>query len=121
MAFSEQTVFHRYLEADNLTPCAGTVEFTLSVEMTNGGVTLMAGTGVTAQLDASGNVSQSLVSTQDPTTQTQGTPVWRCDERIVGSPVNPWFFVLPPGPGTVDLGTLMPNYNPLNPNSPEAG
>ena len=128
MAFTQQTLFHRYMNADG-TPAAGSIEFTLSEAMSNGGITITPGSHISAPLDASGNVSSVanasaavLTSTQDPGTQSQGVPTWRCDERISGAPVRTWFFELPPGPATVDLQTYMPSNNPLQAGAPiEAG
>lgn len=106
MAFSCQTV------TGSFPGQSGSVTFTLTEEISNAGMTLVAGVQRVAALDASGNVSAVLTSTLDPGTASQGNPSWRCDERLVGLPETSWFFSLPPGPGTVDLSTLRPQYDP---------
>ena len=120
MAFTSQLITHKYLNSD-LTPASGSIEFSLQIAMSNSGVTLTPGSHISAALDASGNVTGSagigvsLTSTQDAGTISQGTPLWRCDERVTGAPDRTWFFSLPPGPGTVDLESLMPENNPATP------
>lgn len=106
MSFSYSTVEHTFLNADG-TPASGTLEFTLEQTLTNGNVTMCAGTHVTAQLDASGNLSQSLVSTQDPDTYSQGLAQWRSDERINGAPIRTTYLQVPSGGMSVDYGALI--------------
>lgn len=126
MPFTSQLITHRYLNSD-LTPASGNIEFSLTISMSNSGVTLTPGSYITASLDASGNVTGSagvgvsLTSTQDQGTISQGVPRWKCDERISGCPIRTFYFELPPGPGTIDLETLMPDNNVEQSTPIEAG
>jgi hypothetical protein len=106
MTFSTATLTHSFVNADG-SPASGLVEFTLQQTMTNGSVTMAASTHVTAALDASGNMSQTLTSTQDPGTFSQGLAVWRADERVAGAPVRSSSFAVPSGGVSVDYGTLI--------------
>jgi hypothetical protein len=108
MAFTQTTVTHTFENADG-TPASGSLTFTLLARMTNGSTTIVPAE-IPANLDGSGHLSQSLTSNQDPTTLPQNVQ-WRVDFRItaVGSPVTEAFYItVPPGPGTVDLGSLLP-------------
>lgn len=108
MAFSACHISHTYLGAD-LTPAVGSLEWTLEAAMTNDGVTLVPGTSLNVTLDPNGAVSFSLTSTEDPDTKTQGTPLWRCDERIVGAPPRTWTCEVPSGGVSIDLAELLPD------------
>lgn len=112
MPFTHATISHQFINADG-TPASGSLEFTLETALTNGSVTLVTGTHVSASLDASGNVSQQLTSTSDVGTFSQGDALWRCDQRITGQPApSPFSFAVPSGGVSVDLGTLMPFATP---------
>lgn len=108
MAFTTQTITHTFENADG-TAASGSLTFTLLGRMTNGSTTLIPAE-LTANLDGSGHLSQVLTSNQDAGTLPQDVQ-WRVDFRITaaGSPVTESFFItVPPGPGTTDLGTLLP-------------
>ena len=111
MSLTYSTVTHQYQNADQ-TPASGTVEFTLSEAITNGSVTLVPGTHLSSQLDASGNLSQRLASTLDTGTISEGLAQWRVDERIAGAGVRSYDIAVPSGGVTVDLGALMPFSTP---------
>jgi hypothetical protein len=106
VAFSFATLTHSFVNADG-SPASGSVEFTLQQTMTNGSVTMVASTHITAALDASGNMSQVLTSTLDPGTFCQGLAVWRADERVAGAPVRSLSFAVPSGGVSVDYGALI--------------
>jgi hypothetical protein len=109
VSFSQTTVTHVFEGADG-SAASGSVTFTLTERMTQSGITILPAE-ITANLDASGHISQALTSNQDPGTIPQNAQ-WRVDWRIssaTGSPVTESFFItVPPGPGTVDLGSLLP-------------
>ena len=109
MAFTTRTITHTFQGADG-SAATGSVTFRLTKRMTNGTVSILPAE-ITANLDASGNLSQVLTSNQD-----QGTfPLdaqWEIDWRMAsasGSPVTETFYItVPPGPGSSDLGILLP-------------
>lgn len=108
MSFTTRTITHTFENADG-TPASGSITFTLLGRMTNGSTTIVPAE-ITASLDGSGNLSQSLTSNQDSGTLPQDVQ-WRVDFRITatGSPVTETFtIVVPPGPGSTDLGSLLP-------------
>lgn len=109
MAFTEATVTHTFKNADG-TPASGSIIFTLSERMTNGGVTIVPAT-VTANLNAEGKLSQKLTANNDTTTTPQHAR-WRVDFHIIGEPEPPmpleYFITVPTGGGEVDLGGLLP-------------
>jgi hypothetical protein len=74
--------------------------------MTNGGTSIVP-MEVTANLDSTGHLSQALTSNLDPGTTPQNT-TWNMTMRILGSQQEELSFQIPVGPGTVDLGTLLP-------------
>jgi len=103
--FSAATITHTFENADG-TPASGSVTFTLTGRMTNG-TTTMVPASVTANLNASGQMSQVLTSNVDPGTTPQDTQ-WRVDLRIQGAKEESFFIVVPSGGGSVDLGSLLP-------------
>lgn len=105
MSFTITTVTHTFVNADQ-TPASGALVFSLSKRITNGPTTVVPAS-VTANLDASGNLSQALTSNADAGTIPQDSE-WRVDFRILGSPVETFFITVPSGAGTVDLGSLLP-------------
>jgi hypothetical protein len=104
--FTHSTVTHVFQNADG-TAASGSVEFTLEQSMTNGGVTIVASTHVSAMLDGSGNLIQQLVSTEDPDTFSQGVALWRADERIAGAPSRTHTFAIASGGISLDYGNLI--------------
>ena len=105
MSFTQTTVTHSVLNADQ-TPASGSIEFTLSKRVTNGSTTIVPAS-ITANLNSSGQLSQALTSNVDAAT----VPVdsqWRVDFRILGAQQETFWVVIPVGPGTVDLGSLLP-------------
>lgn len=106
MAFTTRTITHTFVNADG-TPASGSVEFTLTKRMTNGGVTIVPAK-ITAPLDTEGKISQSLTVNTDVDTIPQDAS-WRVDWRIMGSPMpESYFITVAPGEGSVDLGSLLP-------------
>lgn len=105
MSFSTSTVVGAYIAADG-TPGYGEVQFTLQQAISNGAVTLAAGTTCTKKLDASGNLTQQLVSTADQGTAPQGG-LWRFDERINGES-RTFFGPVPSGGVSVTIESLSP-------------
>jgi hypothetical protein len=74
--------------------------------MTNGSTTIIPAE-ITANLNASGQLSQSLTSNVDALTVPQSTE-WAVDFRILGASQETFSITVPPGPGPVDLGSLLP-------------
>lgn len=64
MSFSAATITHSFENADG-TPASGTITFALTDIMTNGTISIVPAE-ISKQLDASGNLSQSLTSNLDP-------------------------------------------------------
>lgn len=104
MAFTSATVSHSVSNAD-LTAASGSIEFTLTKRMTNGTTTIVPAS-ITANLSASGQLSQLLTANNDAGT-TPGDAMWRVDFRILGAQQETFFITVPSGGGTVDLGTLL--------------
>lgn len=110
MSLTQSTIAHTFINADG-SPCVGQVEFTLTKGITSG-TTTVAPVSVTAVLDGSGDLSQSLVSNLDSGT----SPVdsyWRVDLRLASTQPQTYFIQVPVGSSstpypTVDLGTLLP-------------
>ena len=105
MAFTQSTITHTFLNADQ-TPASGSVELTLTKRITNGSTTLVPAS-ITANLNVSGQLSQSVTSNVDSATIPTDSQ-WRVDLRLLGAPVETFFVTVPVGPGTVDLGSLLP-------------
>jgi hypothetical protein len=106
MAFSAAVITHSFTNAD-LTAASGSITFTLTGRMTNGTTTLVPAS-ITANLDGSGNLSQSLTSNVDVGTL-PGDTQWRVDLRVLGASEETFFVTVPTGGGTVDLGSLLPS------------
>ena len=107
MAFSTRQITHTFEAADG-SGASGTITWALTGRMTNGTTTLVP-SEITTTL-SNGVLSQSLTSNQDPGTNPQNTQ-WRVDLRITtnGAPLTETFYItVPPGPGSTDLGTLLP-------------
>ena len=108
MAFSTRTITHTFENADG-TPASGTITFGLTKRITNGTTTIVPAE-ITANLNASGQLSQVLTANNDPGTLPADS-MWRVDFRIAtpGAPVTETFYItVPTGAGTVDLGSLLP-------------
>lgn len=105
MAFTSATITHSFLNADG-TPASGSITFRLTSRMTNGSTTIVPAE-ITANLDASGNLSQSLTSNVDAATVPQSTE-WQVDFRILGASSETFSITVPAGGGSVDLGALLP-------------
>ncbi|GAC1535723.1 MAG: hypothetical protein NVS3B1_30050 [Marmoricola sp.] len=108
MPFSAATITHTFQNAD-LTPASGSITCRLSGRMTNGTTTIVPAE-ITANLNASGVLSQSLTSNVDVGTTPQNTE-WQVDIRILGAQQETFSIIVPTGGGTVDLGTLLPNQS----------
>lgn len=106
MAWSQTTITHKWVNPD-LSAGTGTVKFTLERRMTNAGQSIPAGATITATLDTGGNLSQQLVSNVDAGT-TPTDAQWRVDVNVAGASEDSYYITVPVGPGTVDLGTLIP-------------
>ena len=107
MAFSTRTITHTFEAADG-SGASGTVTFALTKRMSNSGTTIVP-SEITASL-SNGALSQVLTANTDSATVPQDAE-WRVDIRITvtGAPVTETFFItVPPGPGTTDLGSLLP-------------
>ena len=105
MAFTAATIVHQFTNADQ-TPASGACTFWLSGRMTNSGTTIVPAE-ITANLSATGALSQVLTSNVDPATFPQ-TTTWNMTMRILGSQNEEFSIVVPTGGGSVDLGTLLP-------------
>ena len=105
MAFTAATIVHSYLNADG-TPASGALTFWLSGRMTQSGTTIVPAE-ITANLSATGALSQSLTSNLDPATIPQNT-TWNVTMRILGDSNQEFAIQVPSGGGTIDLGTLLP-------------
>lgn len=109
MAFTKRTITHKVLEPSGA-PASGTFEFTLSKRITNGTETVVPGP-VSATLNSSGELSVELPSNVDVGT-TPGDSQYRLDWRLVGADPETFWIVVPTGPGTTDLGSLLPKETP---------
>ena len=106
MAFTARTVTHTFANADG-TAGSGTVKFTLTKMMTNG-TTSMVPASVTANLNSSGVLSQSIACTNDVGTVPTDA-LWRVDLNILGDSEQSFFVAVPTGAGPLDLGGLLPS------------
>lgn len=109
MSFSMCTVGHTFNNADG-TPSSGSVEFTLSVRMSQPGTTIMPGS-ITATLNGSGMFSQALAANLDTATVPQDAQ-WRVDIRIAGASEETFYVVIPANTPSEDLMNLLPQ-NPI--------
>jgi hypothetical protein len=116
VAFTFSTCTHKWQNADG-TPCSGEVVFTLSEAITNGSVTI-APTHVTATLDPTGSISQSLASNLDvgtvpgPGAANSPFTTWRVDEKIFGAAERTYNVQVPSGGVAFDLSSVMPFQGP---------
>ena len=106
MAFTSASVTHQFNYADG-TPASGTVEFSLTKRIANGG-TSVAPTSVSYPLSSSGSLVAVLVSNSDTGTAPTDSQ-WRVDIRIQGTEIETDYIVVPTGGGTIDLGSLLPS------------
>lgn len=109
MTFTSSTINHTWQNADT-TPSSGNITFSLSKAITNGSVTI-APNHVVVTLNASGGISQALVSNVDMTTIPQDS-FWIVTERIMGAAERQYPVQVPSGGVTTDLGSLMPQVTP---------
>ena len=105
MAFTQSTVTHTFLNADQ-TPASGTITFQLSKRITNG-TTSIVPAEITSNLNVSGQLSVALTSNADAAT-TPTDSEWLVTFRILGASVEEFAITVPVGPGSVDLGSLLP-------------
>lgn len=104
MPFTEATITHTVKNADG-TAGSGSIEFTLTKRMTNGTTTLLP-SAITANLNASGELSQKLTANNDAGT-VPGDALWRVDFRLLGDQQETFYITVPAGGGSVDLGSLL--------------
>jgi hypothetical protein len=105
MALTKRTITHVFSEASGAA-ASGAVEFTLTGRLTQNGKTVVP-SSVTSALNAAGELSQELTSNVDAETVPQDTR-YRVDFRMVGEAPESFYIVVPTGPGTTDLGSLLP-------------
>jgi hypothetical protein len=109
VAFTKRKITHVITEPSGAA-ASGSVEFTLSHRVTNGAETIVPGS-VSGALNASGELSVELPSNVDTGT-TPGDSQYRVDFRITGAAPETFWIVVPTGPGTTDLGSLLPKETP---------
>ena len=109
MAFSKAKITHTFKNADG-TAASGSITFALSKRITNGNETIVPAS-ITANLNATGELSVELISNVDSGTLPEDSR-WRMDWRILGSEPETFEIVVPSGGGTVQLATLLP-YSPM--------
>lgn len=90
----------------------GAAEFTLSERISQPGQTYLP-EPVTAIFNSAGEMSVELPSNRDSET-TPGDTQYRLDLRIAGADPETFWIVVPPGPGTTDLYSLLPLSDPGN-------
>lgn len=106
MSVTVQTVTHTFTNADG-TPASGEITFRLTKRMTNGPTTYVPAT-ITANLNSSGQLSQTLLANNDTGTFPQDAQ-WACTFRILGSDIEEFMITVPAtGTSPIDLGTLLP-------------
>lgn len=111
MAFTMVPLTHTFLNPDG-TPASGSVRFSLSGRMTNGTSTIMPAEPITATLDASGHLSQTVPANDDTATVSTDTyPHWDVTISIAGARTEEYAIVVPSvgGANPVDLFSLIPN------------
>lgn len=96
MSFSSPVITHSFSYGGAV--AAGEVQFTLLGQMTNGIVTVMAPSQMTATLDDEGNLSQAVASNLDPGTSpaAPGNAVWRVDIRVINAQALSYIVMVPP-------------------------
>ena len=105
MAFTQRKLTHTVQNAD-ATPGSGSITFTLTKRITNGTTTILP-SEITANLNAKGELSQELIANTDSETVPQDSQ-WRVDFRLLGDTQETFYITVPVGPGTTDLGSLLP-------------
>ena len=105
MSFTTRTITHTFLEASGAA-ASGSVELTLSKRITQNGKSIVPSV-IVATLNSSGELSQALTSNEDAETVPKDSR-WRVDFRLTGDTQESYFIKVPTGPGTTDLGTLLP-------------
>lgn len=103
MAFTQVTVSQDYTLADGTEP-SGTVTFTPTAAMANGGVAVPAAP-VVARLNSGGAISITLDANTDPATEPSGT-AYKVDELINGIPRSYTVRVPHDQGGSVTLSSL---------------
>jgi hypothetical protein len=111
IAFTRRTLTHTF-KSPSGAALAGSAEFTLSERMSQPGETILP-EPVTATFNAAGEMSVELPSNKDAET-TPGDTQYRLDLRIVGQDPQTFWIVVPTGPGTTDLYSLLPLSDPGN-------
>lgn len=106
MALTATTVTHTVLNSDG-TAGSGSITFMLSKRITNGSTTILPAAPITANLNGSGALSVSLYSNVDTGT-VPGDSQWLVAFRLAGASEEQFAITVPIGPGTVDLGSLLP-------------
>lgn len=106
MAFTSSTITHTWKNSDN-SAASGAIKFQLDRRITNGGTSIVPASPISVNLDAQGSISVSLVSNSDTGT-TPTDSQWRVFVEVAGASVEEYSVTVPVGPGTVDLGTLLP-------------
>lgn len=102
---TKRKITHSFKNSD-LTPASGSITFALTKRITNGTETIVP-SEITSPLSATGELSQELTANTDAET-VPGDSEWRVDFRIIGASQETFFIVVPPGPGSTDLGSLLP-------------
>jgi hypothetical protein len=107
VSLTTRTITHTVQNADG-TAGSGTITFTLSKRITNGSTTVLPAP-VVATLNGSGAISVNLYSNQDTGTFPADS-TYRVDFRLLyaGSQEETFYITVPVGPGTTDLGSLLP-------------
>ena len=109
MAFTKRTLTHRFVGPSG-TAASGSAEFTLSERMSQPGESVLP-ESVTAAFNSAGEMSVELPSNRDGET-TPGDSQYRLDLRITGADPETFWIVVPTGPGTTDLYSLLPKESP---------
>ena len=92
MAFTSPTISH------NFSGASGVIEYSLLTPMSNGTVTLLPPAIIAANLDASGNMTATVPSNLDPTTEpaVPWQSSWRVDIQVVGAQSQSYVIDVPP-------------------------
>jgi hypothetical protein len=120
MGFTAPVITHTWENADG-TPASGSVTCSLTARMTNG-TTSIVPAEITANLNSSGVLSQSLTSNCDAATTPPNAAQWKLDFRIQGAQLETFYIVVPPivietdgatesGQDTVALSSQTANTN----------
>jgi hypothetical protein len=109
IAFTKRTITHKFSEPSGAA-ASGSAEATLSKRMSQPGETIVPGP-VSAAFNSVGELSIELPSNLDVGTS-PGDSQYRLDLRITGAAPETFWIVVPTGPGTTDLYTLLPKETP---------